>query len=220
MLKIRYFKIEFPFTIFEFLAHLKRDGKFNEKIRILSSTEREVVFSYTIMRLIAIRKFIEDGTSISESASTMDQHTIRIFSKKEKIYLAIVDPPRGNRIILEFLDDLCGDREYFLEPLEINAELIDLHIGRFDSATLVSAKIRDFEVYEGAVGRLEITSHAGLLPTIAPFLENKFHRIDALTYEVSKKFTKGLIYYLRNGTLKVSTPLIDLAFPFFEDSLG
>jgi hypothetical protein len=220
MLKIRYFKIEFPFAFHEFLAYLKQNGKLGDKIKILSSAAKEIVFSYTVMRVLMIRKFTDAGESIVESASTMDQHTIRLFGKNKKIYIAISDPPRGSRIISDFLDIVCDDRPYFVEPLEISPNLIEIHTSSFDSATLVSAKIRDFQVYDGAVGRLEITSHAGLKPEIAPFLIGKFHRVDSLTYEVSEKFTKGLIYYLRNGTLRVSTPLVDVAVSRFENSLG
>jgi len=108
------------------------------------------------------------------------------------------------------------DEQYFIEALEFKPELIAIHVKSFDAARLVSAKVRDFEVYDGAVGRLEITSQNGLLPEIAPFLQNKFYRIELLTYEVSQRFVKGLAYYYRNGTLKVSTSLIENAFPSFE----
>jgi hypothetical protein len=221
MLKIRYFQIELPIDLRSLSERIRRIDNSNSsrQIKLTQVMEDDIVSSYRVTRLITIRRFLDDGSTIIESASTTDQHTIRLFRKKEKTYLSIIDPPRGSKTVCEYLDDIFNGTDYFIEPIEITTSLIDRHVAKFDSAKLVSAKIRDFEVYEGAVGRLEIASHAGLIPTIAPFLENKFHRIDSLTYEVTRNFHQGLILYSRNGTIKVSAPLVEQAFPLFEECL-
>lgn len=218
MLKVRYFRIQLPRGISGFLDAVTRkaNATINLPLRIVRSSKKEAVFNYAFSRLISIRKILEDGSEAIDTLPTIDVYSLRLFQTEKNQYLSIIDPPRGARLISELLDHVLGDDEYFLEPLELTPELIKRHAGRFDSARLVSAKVRDFEVYEGAVGRLEITSQSGLMPNIAPFLENKFHRVDALTYEVTQHFTQGLVYYYRNGTLKVSSPLIELAFPSFE----
>lgn len=222
MLKVRYFQLELPIDIRGLAGRISRvvGSNSNHQIKITQVMDNDIVSSYRVNRLILIRKFLEDGSTVVESASTTDQHVIRIFRKREKTYLSIIDPPRGAKVVSEYLNCILNGEEYFIEPVEITALIIERHVNRFDSSKLVSAKIRDFEVYEGAVGRLEIASQAGLIPTIAPFLENKFHRIDSLTYEVTRNFNQGLICYLRNGTIKVSAPLVEQAFPLFEECLG
>lgn len=218
MLKVRYFRIQLPSNIEGFLnaVTMVKDSPENSTIKIRHFSTNNVVFSYALSRLISIKKILEDGSEVSEAIPTIDVYALRIFQTGNRQYLSIIDPPRGARLLIGLLDRIIGDGQYFLEPLELTADLIAQHVKKFDSARLVSAKVRDFEVYEGAVGRLEITSQSGLIPTIAPFLENKFHRIESLTYEVSQRLTQGLVYYYRNGTLKVSGPLVERAFPSFE----
>jgi hypothetical protein len=221
VLKVRYFQIELPLDLARLADRIRSRENLNPNRQIVLSrlAEDDIISTYRVNRIISIRKFLEDGSTVLDSAATTDLHTIRLFKKHGKIYLSIIDPPRSSKIVSDFLDDTLAQQEYFIEPLEITTSIIDRHVANFDSAKLVSAKIRDFAVYDGAVGRLEVTSHAGLIPTIAPFLENKFHRIDSLTYEVTLGFTQGLINYNRNGTIRVSSPLIDRAFPLFEDCL-
>jgi hypothetical protein len=220
MLKVRYFRIQLPSDVPDFIESVlklqRKDDGNQSRVKIIQSSDRDVVFTCTYSRLISIRRILEDGSEVVDNVPTIDLHSFRIFQAKRNQYLSIIDPPRGARFISELLDSIMGDGQYFLEPLEFTPELIKRHASKFDSARLVSAKVRDFEVYEGAIGRLEITSQSGLMPNIAPFLTNKFHRVDSLTYEVSQKYIQGLVYYYRNGTLKVSGPLVELAFPSFE----
>lgn len=221
MLKVRYFQIELSLKLKNLADHIMREYARDSKrqVKISYFSEDDIVSTYRVERLISIRKLLEDGTTIIDSASTTDLHTIRLFKKHGKVYLSIIDPPRSSKIVSEFLDYIIPDQDYFIENLEITAAIIDRHVSNFDSYKLVSAKIRDFAVYEGAIGRLEVTSQSGLRPNIAPFLENKFHRIDSLTYEVTLGFTQGLIYYNRNGTIRVSAPITEKAFPLFEECL-
>lgn len=221
MLKVRYFQIELSINLKNLADKilLENAGNSKRQVKISHSSEDDIIFTYRVDRLIAIRKLLEDGTTIIDSALTTDLHTFRIFKNNGKIYLSIVDPPRSSKIVSEFLDYIIPNQTYFIENLELTAAIIDRHVANFDSYKLVSAKIRDFEVYEGAIGRLEVTSQSGLRTNIAPFLEDKFHRIDSLTYEVTFGFTQGLIYYNRNGTIRVSAPIVNTAFPLFEACL-
>lgn len=221
MLKVRYFRVRLPGTLVEFAeaAANKQNQKSSSKIQILRRSNNEVTLSYTIVRFVSIRHYLNDGSEVVESTPTMDQHSMRLFQIANMTYLSSIDPPRGSKIIIELFDEVLEGMNYFVEPLELTAPLIEKHVANFDSARLVSAKVSDFEVYDGAIGRLEIASQAGLQAGIAPFLTNKFHRIDALTYEVTYRLTHGLIYYTRNGTVKVSDSLVDRAIPLFESCL-
>lgn len=221
MLKVRYFKVDLPVDLPHVAKNIGAMGKskLNRQLKLLRLTESDMIVSYRVEKLIPIRRYLDDDSFEVQTASTTEIFTIRIFKNSKNFYLSIIDPPRGGKIISEFLDDIFLNDDYFIEPLEIGRELIDSHVKKFDAAKLVSAKIRDFEVYKGAVGRLEVTAQNGLIPSIAPFLEDKFHRIDALTYELSKGFRQGLVYYTKNGTIKVSAPLVEDAFPLFEQCL-
>lgn len=215
MLKIRYFRVNLPYDTRDFANAIAQ--RINASaVKVVHSSMHDVVFTFSSPRATQIRKIMEDGSELMESVLTIDIYSFRLFETQQHQYLSIIDPPRGSRVITDLMELILGDVQYYIEPLKLTPDLIKRHAEKFDSARLVSAKVRDFEVYDGAIGRLEITSQNGLLPSIAPFLENKFHRVDALTYEVSQRFTRGLIYYYRNGTLKVSGPLVEVAFPAFE----
>ncbi|WP_175810885.1 hypothetical protein [Burkholderia cepacia] len=123
------------------------------------------------------------------------------------------------KFIEEVLEKTLAGESYFFEALELTRAVVESHVSRFDAARLVSAKVRDFMVYDGAVGRIEITSKLGLRHDVAPFLEGKYYKIDSLAYEVTNGFTQGLVHYSSNGTIRVSGPLVDVAFPFFESNL-
>lgn len=215
MLKVRYFRVNLPCDALAFANAIAQQGDASA-VKVVHSSKDDVAFTFSSSRLVQIRKIMKDGSELIEAIPTIDIYSFRLFQTQQQQYLSIIDPPRGSRLVSDLLELIIGNDQYYIEPLEFTPALIKKHAKKFDSARLVSAKVRDFEVYEGAIGRLEITSQNGLLPSIAPFLENKFHRIDALTYEVSQKFTQGLIYYYRNGTLKVSRPLVEVAFPAFE----
>jgi hypothetical protein len=221
MLKIRYFSIRLPIKLGDLASSLtlRQVDLFTKGLRIVQSSSTDIIFAYTVERMVSIRRFLADGEEVVETAATMDRYSIRLFQMGEKTYLSLVDPGRSSKIIIDMLDSIFQDGGYFLDVLEIQSALVEKHTSLFDSAKLVSAKIRDFEVYDGAVGRLEISSQNGLLPEIAPFLEEKFYRVDSLTYEITHKFTQGLVQYARSGTVKISGPLISIAFPFFESCL-
>lgn len=221
MLKIRYFRLRLSCSLLEFVAAAVENSvnDLTSKVKILKSSEDDVIFTYTVIRYITVRKFLDDDRQVVDEAATMDKFSMRLFRNNELLYLSVIDPSRSLKFITEMFDQVLGGESYFLEPLEITKSLIEKHIAHFDSARLVSAKIKDFEVSEGAVGRLEIVSQAGLKSEIAPFLEGKFYRTDALTYEVSLRLMRGLINYSRNGMLKITGPLEVLAFPLFESIL-
>ena len=221
MLKIRYFRVELPGGIAGLSDTLsyKHQAQLLRSIKIIEANSCRINLSYAATRNVAIRSILDDGSEIADTVTTVDLYMLSLFSSKKETYLSIIDPPRGARLISNLLDEIFDEDQFFLEPVEFTPQLINKHIKKFDAARLVSAKVRDFAVYDGAVGRLEITSQSGLMPTIAPFLENKFHRVDALTYEISNKFIQGLAFYYRNGTLKLTEPLIPIALRSFEECL-
>ena len=217
MLKVRYFRIRLPVPLSNCIEVVTRLVDLpRPAITILKSSNNELIVKYRAIRQITTYEILDDGAEVRRSVPTMDLHSIRLFQLRDSFLLSIIDPPRGSRAVVEFLDLMIPQGGYFFEPLEITTAMVEKHVRSFDSARLVSAKIRDFHVYEGAVGRLEISSKAGLQPGIAPFIGDKFHRIDSLTYEVTDKFTQGLVHYASSGTIRASGPLVEVAFPAFE----
>jgi hypothetical protein len=221
MLKIRYFRVRLPHTLSAFgeLAASAQRKRASSAVTVIRRTSDEVILRYTVVRHITTCQILPDGSELRDTVPTMEQHAIRLFQRNNNTYLSAVDPPRGLKIIGELLEAITENNDYFFEPLELTTSIVDKHIANFDSARLVSAKVRDFQVYEGAIGRLEVTSQAGLQPGIAPFLANKFHRIESLTYEVTRGFVQGLVYYTHNGTVRASGPIVEAVFPSFEASL-
>lgn len=218
MVKIRYFKVRFSCEFSTLIKSFQKSIKFDSSIALVDINDSQIVFNFSNVRSINIRKFI-DGEEFIDSVLTVDTYLFRFFQTKNSCFLSVIDPPRGVGIITKLMDQVLGAGQFFIEALEITPELVSRHVKQFESAVLVSAKIRDFEVYPGAIGRLEITSKDGLKSNIAPFLENKFHRIDSVTYELTRNFTQGLVYYYRNGMVRVSSPLVAAAFPAFEACL-
>lgn len=217
MLKIRYYKLRVPQESgFASLASAACKLGPENGVSVLECTSRNLVLKCTFTKQIETTQILSDGSEIKNKIPTMERHSIRFFQAGTGLMLSLVDPPRGSRITTEVLSKLIGKNEYFIEPLEINAKMIRGHVSSFESSRLVSAKIRDFRVYDNAIGRLEITSKDGLPEEIAPFLAGKYHKVDSLTYEVTHQFKRGLICYVNSGTVKVSGSLVETAFPTFE----
>ncbi|WP_155416773.1 hypothetical protein [Burkholderia vietnamiensis] len=221
MLKIRYFRLRLPVSLSEFavLASTASVEVGQGRIFVVRSNAEELILRYTQTRLISAVRILDDGSEIRTSVETMERRDVRIFSRPGGLFLSIIDPPRSVKFIEEVLEKTLAGKSYFIEALELTRAIVELHVAKFDAARLVSAKVRDFMVYDGAVGRMEITSKSGLQQAVAPFLEGKYYKIDSLTYEVTEGFTQGLVYYSSNGTIRVSGPLVDVAFPLFEASL-
>lgn len=217
MLKIRYYKLRVPNDSgISMLASAAYRLGANGGISVLEATSNVLFLKYTITRQIEATQIMSDGSEVRTFVPTMERHSIRLFQVAEGLVLSLLDPARGSRVTTEVLSKLIGSEDYFIEPLEISTKMIRVHVSEFDSARLVSAKVRDFRVYDGAVGRLEVSSKEGLTDEIAPFLAGKYHKIDSLTYEVTHQFKRGLICYSNSGTVKVSGPLVEVVFPTFE----
>lgn len=217
MLKIRYYKLRLPqVSGVESLASSAYRLGTENGISVLEATSGNLVLKCTFTKQIETTQILSDGTEVRNKIPTMEQFSVRFFQAAAGLMLSLLDPPRGSRVTTEVLSKLLGDEEYFIEPLEITPKMIRRHISSFDSARLVSAKIRDFRVYDNAIGRLEISSKDGLTEEIAPFLAGKYHKVDSLTYEVTHQFKRGLICYVNNGTVRVSGSLVEAAFPTFE----
>jgi hypothetical protein len=220
MLKIRYFEIRLPTEIE--IPHLTASAysyRNRGKIVVISSSEKELITQLTTVRQISTVQFLTDGSRVAGVATTMEQHLIRIFRSDRRYFLSLLDPPRGGKLVADLFELLLPEQEYFVASVELQRPVIERHINTFESSKLVSAKVRDFQIYDKAIARLEVSSKEGLLKDIAPFLENRFHRIDSLTYEVTHRFKKGLIQYLANGTVKISPSLVEVGFPSFEREL-
>jgi hypothetical protein len=217
MLKIRYYKLRLPNDsgISTLASAAYRSGA-SGGISVLEDTSNVLFLKYTITRQIETIQIMSDGAEVRTSVPTMERHSIRLFQVAGGLVLSLLDPARGSRVTTEVLSKLVGSEDYFIEPLEISTKMIRVHVSEFDSARLVSAKVRDFRVYDGAIGRLEVSSKEGLTEEIAPFLAGKYHKIDSLTYEVTHQFKRGLICYSNSGTVKVSSPLVEVVFPTFE----
>lgn len=220
MLKIRYFSLKLPCSISEFSTKARRHrSSAASRIAVVRDASDDLVLTHTSVRYVTVTQIADDGTITRESVPTMDQTSLRIFGRGDRTFLSVLNPGRSVRSLEQVIQQVVGDDAFFYQPLEITRELIDRHVARFETARLVSAKVRDFKVYDEAVGRLEISSKSGLQSSIAPFLDGKFYRIDALAYEVTHDFTQALIWYSSSGTLRVSGPLVEVAFPLFEEEL-
>lgn len=219
MLKIRYYRIRVPgvtsLSALEKAAYRARP----RGVSVLRASSTELVLKYTRARQLEAIQILDDGSEVKTSVPTVEQSSMRLFGSNGEFILSLLDPPRGQRVAVEVLTHLLEAQEFFIESLEVAATLIQNHISHFDAARLVSAKVRDFKVSDTAVGRLEVTSKSGLPTEIASFLAGKYYRVDSLTYEVTHQFQRGLLHYASSGTLRVSGPLVEVAFPMFEELL-
>lgn len=221
MLKVRYYDLridgrEAPLGRLIDNARRLRDAS----LSMVSCTAQDVVLSYSVSRQVRTLSLLSDGTEVVREYPTIDRYRIRIFQSAEgRLFLSAIDPPRSARVVAAALDVLLPGTKVFFEPLAFNAAFVERHTRKFDVARLVSAKIKNFHVYDNAVGRLEVTSRTGLRADIAPFISGKFYEVDSLTYEVVSDLMKGLISYSSNGTVRVSGPIVEVAFPRLESCL-
>lgn len=221
MLKLRYFQIRLPCSFLEFarLALAVQADSSASDITVIKHQKKQIDLSASFTRYIATRTFATDGSVVVANVPTVDTYRIKLFAEKNKFFLSCADPPRGSRFISDIFTKILGNDDYFFQAVELDYVTIEKYIAHFNSFKLVSAKVRDFHVYDGAVGRLEISSQDGLMDGIAPFLKGKHYKVDALTYSVSQGMSHGLIYFSRNGTLRVSDAFGDVAIPLFEQVL-
>lgn len=218
MLKVRYVRLRFDLNVFKSLAHREHELA-KKRLKIIQMDASGIEFHYTIIRQLSAVEILADGAERKTSIPTMERYSVRIFQAASQIYMALLDPPRGTRIQSEILSVLIADQDYFFEPLEISRPMIVKHISRFDSARLVSAKVRDLKISDTAIARLEVASKEGIDSDIAPILHGKFFRLDSMTYEVTHKFQRGLVTYMSNGTVRAATALVETVFPGFEQVL-
>ena len=220
MLKIRYYKLRVQDRIgISSLTSKVFDLGISSGLEVIEANPRSLVLRFTAIRQLEATQILDDGSEAKTQIPTIERYVARFFKSDTTLMFSLSNPPRGSRIATEILELVLGGQQYFVEPLEISLKMIKGHISFFDSAKLVSAKIRDFRVYDNAVGRLEISSKEGLPDDIAPFLGGKYFKIDSLTYEISHDLVRGLICYFNSGTVRVSGPLIEAAFPTFEKQL-
>ncbi|MFM0565646.1 hypothetical protein [Paraburkholderia sediminicola] len=167
-------------------------------------------------RIISIARRDDDGEVVWDSVETVDRVAVKIQISKQRTVISAINSPRSVKFVDALMSELCQGGRYFFESMEIDEALVKKHVSRFDTARLVSAKVRDFAVYEGAVGRFEVTSKNGLMENIAPLLQGKYYKMDSLTYEVTHKFSSFLVTYMNGGGIKINEDYLDLLLPTFE----
>ncbi len=217
--KIRFFVVNLGFSIEELVAQIKVvANRVPGKVVVVDvGRESKSISLYVfVAREISIARRDESGDVTWETVETVDRVPMRIYSARKSIVISAINPPRGSRYVDVLMSEVCEDEGYFFEPLEITEPMIRKHVAKFDSARLVSAKVRDFAVYEGAVGRFEVTSKNGLKEEIAPFLEGKYYRMDSLTYELTHRAASFLVAYSNNGGIKVNSNHLDVMLSSFE----
>lgn len=215
---IRFFRVQTDCTLKRLLrnATLSQDASDDDIISIAHvSGDVEPVLDVFFKRSIQVSSREIDGTLALTMVDTIEKIKIRFFQSKKDYIMAAFNPPRGSKYADHLLEIVLAGHNFFYESMEITEPVIRRHVAKFDVARLVSAKVRDFSVYEGAVARLEITSKDGLKPEIAPFLPGRHYKLDAATYEVTHKFSSFLVTYTNAGTLKVNEQFLESVLPRF-----
>jgi len=220
MLKTRYFRVRIPSDVsMEKLAKAARK-RGRPALDLLQAGPNEIALVLTSQRVLRTVQYLADGSTSLGTATTMERCSVRIFRSGDELFLSVQDPPRGTKHVAETLDILVENGDYFFEAFELTTTVIERHLSIFQSSKLVSAKVRDLQIFERAVARLEVSSKEGLSEGIAPILEGKFYRIDSLTYEVVQDFKRGLVCYGANGTIRMSSPISESGFVGFERQLS
>lgn len=222
MVKIRYFSLRSALSFSELRKRVwtskrRADGT---GLSPLEYPSPAFLARYSLIRYFDAVRIDEEGGEYRESIPSLESFTLRFFQRGESTFVCLLEPPRGGRVVTEALNWIFDSEPFFFEPITITAELAKRHAAKFDIAKLVSAKVRDFRVGEEAIGRLEVSSKAGLVDEIAPFLVGADFKVDSLAYEVTHGMTRALVYYSNNGTLRVAGPLVEYAFTQFEACLA
>ncbi|WP_454764375.1 hypothetical protein [Cupriavidus campinensis] len=217
--KIRFFSVTFDFPRDELISRvIAASRRVPDKITLADFDEARPSASLYLFqpRNISIARRNEDGEVVWDSVETVDRIAVKIHISKQYAVISAINSPRSSKFVDMLMSELCSDTKYFYEAMEIEEALVKKHVSKFDAARLVSAKVRDFAVYEGAVGRFEVTSKNGLVDDIAPFLRGKFYRVDSLTYELTHGFSNFLVTYSSGGGIKVNENHLDLLLTTFE----
>ena len=166
-------------------------------------------FDVILRRKIQFSVRDADGLFATEAVDSFERFSVRLYELKRDFVLAVINPPRGTRYIESLLGVFFGEDNFHYDSVDVTEDLVRRHVERLGIAKLVSAKIRDFPIYDGAVARLEVSSRKGIKPGIAPFLKDKFYKFDSATYEITDRFSSFLITYNGSGSLKISDQFIE-----------
>lgn len=217
--KIRFYSVTFDFPRDELISRVKSASRrASEKIILADLDEQRPSASLYLFhpRTISIARRNEDGEVIWDSVETVDRIAVKIHISKQHAVISAINSPRSSKFVDVLMSELCSGGKYFYEAMGIEEALVKRHVSKFDAARLVSAKVRDFAVYEGAVGRFEVTSKNGLMDDIAPFLRGKFYRVDSFTYELTHGSSNFLVTYSNGGGIKVNENYLDLLLTTFQ----
>lgn len=217
--KVRFFAVKFEFSKDQLISRVKAASRRVPQKIVLSDVDeaRPSASLYLFHpRIISIAKRSDDGEVVWDSVETVDRIAVKIQISRQRAVISAINAPRSTKFIDFLMSELCQGEQYFFESMEIDSALAKKHTLKFDAARLVSAKVRDFAVYEGAVGRFEVTSKNGLIDDIAPFLKGKYYKMDSLTYEITHGFSNFLVTYSSGGGIKVNEHYLDVLLSSFE----
>lgn len=219
--KYRWLKIGMPYS-FERLADLLNNHKLSENIDSGFMIERAEatqisgnLVSRSRLKLLHVQP---DGSTDEEIVSTVTLLAFSIFSKSNKTWLRVSDPPRSTRELTNALERAIG-MGFFAESVFFSYATFNSILERVDECRLISIKGLAALHESNALARIEIVSKDGIILDGLPLLKGLEYTVDTAAFEVTFRRETGLVSFTKSGLVRVNGRLSEHIVTLVEKSL-
>jgi len=219
--RYRWLEIGIPYSL-ERLAERLDNHKLSESIDSGFMIERAGatkisgnLVSRSRLKLLHIQT---DGSTAEEIVSSVTLLAFSIFSKSNKTWLRVSDPPRSTRELTNALERAIG-MGFFAESVLFSHATFNSILERVDECRLISTKGIAVLHESNALARIEIASKDGIILDGLPLLKGLEYAVDTATFEVTFRREKGQVSFTKSGLIRVNGRLSEHIVELVEKSL-
>lgn len=219
--RYRWFNIGVPYG-FDQLAERLQSHKLSESMESGFAVERaeptHISGNLVTRSRLKILRVQGDGSTSEEVVSTIALLAFSIFSRSNKTWLRISDPPRSSRELTNALERAVGIG-FFVESVIFSQATFNSILERVDECRLISTKGLAALHESKALARIEIASKEGIDLESLPLLKGLEYIVDTAVFEVTYRRERGQILFAKSGLVRVNGPLSERLIELVEETL-
>ena len=221
MTRYKWYCLGLPGSLFDFIGRIKaRNFSANSASGFIAGEDdlESYAFRYAWRSRIVATDIDAEGNSTASSISIVNVCEFSIFSKFDKIWLRIVDPPRSNKELLDALETVAGFG-FYAEIVIFSSSVHAALLKSVDECRLISFKGVGGIPEEKAVARIEMASKIGLDLNRFEFLKKIQYSVDHAVYEAVYRRERGQIAFSTSGLVKIGGDLRPYMLELVESEL-
>lgn len=219
--RYRWFNIGMPCS-FARLAEKLQNHKLSENIESGFTIEgvgpTQISGNFFCKSRLRLLQVQPDGSTAEEIVSTITLFAFSIFSRSNKTWLRISDPPRSARELTNALEQAIG-MGFFAESVFFSHATFNSILERFDECRLISTKGLAALHESNAIARIEIACKDGIDLERLPILKGLEYVVDTAAFEVTFRREKGQLSFTKSGLVRVNGRLSEHIVELIEESL-